>query len=808
MILSLQTKRNFCCYGFILMLCFPGFSRSDLSARTSKGGMTVIQQKQARAAIVVADSASEVAMYAAEELQFHVEKATGVRLPLLRESEVTADLYPHCLYIGATQAAEKLGIRPPSSVPDGYRMQSIDNNLYIVAEEKETSPGWWVLLSPRTPCRGTLYGVYGLLKKHLGVRWLWQGDSGIYVPKRDTWILPEISEEILPALRFSTWYSSSHSRESLTFLQRHCFSQAQMPSVGHTFQNWWKEYGESHPEWFMLNSEGKRGPNAGDTVAPMCVSNPELHRFIVEQKWDGSSWLSLGEVDRVDACQCERCQSWDVSIPENLADSRNLSDRYGRFWQEVYKLARARNPEVQISVFFYWQTFPAPAGKLELNDRFFSMFVPWTGKNMWFPMPEEELVKVKNHWQGWRQTGAQMAYWSNCMHGGYALPFLSTRQIGEFFQFINTHGNVGFFGDSYFTNFASKGPMIYLHMRLFQQPELTVEAALDEFYSAFGPAAQQVREYFDYWEAFSERVVNEHNWPVWGFSQALRAPRIYTPEVFRPASEILLRAEQKLQQEGDAEFAIRVSFLQIGLEHAQLCMKFISSLEHGRVRLDDRQKFLSSQQAYRSLQDFRQQKGHLPFADLKKLASLEQGITNLNALEKDFDQVQQAAPEKIPSPWGPWLFRTDPEEKGLHEEWYRFRVPEDAWREISLPEFWADTWVGDFQGYAWYRTTFKLPVGWKDLPLHLEFGAVDEQAWVYVNGRAVGEHTTTSEKMPIGSLWDRPFSITVPADVLLSGEENVLVIRVHNAVSNGGIHKEISGHAPHPEGRRPLPNRP
>ena len=40
----------------------------------------------------------------------------------------------------------------------------------------------------------------------------------------------------------------------------------------------------------------------------------------------------------------------------------------------------------------------------------------------------------------------------------------------------------------------------------------------------------------------------------------------------------------------------------------------------------------------------------------------------------------------------------------------------------------------------WYRTTFKLPRGWKDKVL-LHFGAVDWQADVWLNGQLVGTHT-------------------------------------------------------------------
>lgn len=39
------------------------------------------------------------------------------------------------------------------------------------------------------------------------------------------------------------------------------------------------------------------------------------------------------------------------------------------------------------------------------------------------------------------------------------------------------------------------------------------------------------------------------------------------------------------------------------------------------------------------------------------------------------------------------------------------------------------------------------------------------------------------------------------------GEENTLVVRVHNSDAGGGIHKPVDGYAPPPEKGFPLPAR-
>jgi len=153
-------------------------------------------------------------------------------------------------------------------------------------------------------------------------------------------------------------------------------------------------------------------------------------------------------------------------------------------------------------------------------------------------------------------------------------------------------------------------------------------------------------------------------------------------------------------------------------------------------------------------------------------------------------------PDPLPGPLDAWVFRLDPLERGMKEEWYRTNVNEADWLPVRVPSFWAESKdIGDYQGYAWYRTRFEVPEAWKGRPIRLLFGSVDEQAWVYVNGRLVREHTEKSEGKRFVELWETPFAVDVPPEIVEYGGKNVLAVRVHNSTANGGIWRPVLGHA-------------
>lgn len=636
-----------------------------LLTAVSAHALPLVEQGQPRAMLVTADEPSPIARYAAEELAHHVEKATGVALAIVGESQ--APVEGRHVYIGVTEAARAQGIRPDELPPDALLLRSVGNNLYVLGIEDDQDP------LDQSARSGTLYGVYELLHRYVGVRWLWPGDLGTHIPRTNTIRVPDGLDEVVePALRFRRfrtrrvrWQASNYnaqlgrlafsrqgSRDYDTdlhvYLRRHRVGETEpKPPVGHYFAGWWERYGEEHPEWFMMRADGERGPESdargADDQSPspqrhvgMCVSNPELHRYIVEHAWDGGPYLRLGEVDRRIFCQCENCLAWDGPQPEdpphvarNLYRPRVVTDRYARFWKTIQQMARKRNPDVVVTTFLYWNYLPVPPSGIELNENIYGEYVPWGQSEVtYFPMSEEAYAWNEQQWEGWHKTGITMAYRPNYFHGGYVMPHLSTRQVAEFFQFAYRHGMIGFDQDSLHGHWATRGPMLYLHMRLAVDPDADIADIRREYFAAFGPAAEHVERYFDYWEEYAR------DRPGGALYSPVNAPVAYPAEVFPPARRILEEAREAARQDDLPEYARRVAFLEAGLEHARLTAHFIGFLDRGQAPGDPRQ-LAEAQAALKELIAFRREHEHLYIADYIDAARRENRWLDIDTLLRD-----------------------------------------------------------------------------------------------------------------------------------------------------------------------------
>ena len=852
--------------------------------------LVLVKDGQAQAAVITRDKPIRMETYAAEELVKHVKRATGVELSIVKEAAIPKGI-SHRIFVGDTKAAHQVGIQVDDLDFDVSVLRTVGSDFYIVGKgvpvefwgkkeyaiEKYDNPlavsgrepeSW----TPHPTGSGTLFGVYEFLERNLGVRWLWPGELGTYVPRAAMIEVPQadlITEAGL-SVRIFGWSGKesklgkakpgSFSNEKTwtdfrdnqrVYERRHRSGiSAPTPKPWHFFKWWWTYFGEDHPEWFVMDANGKRGEwdekckerkanmpkKENQSIGmhrPICVSNPDLPRFIVENDWDavwdkripgpwmseyhrktfGKVYIDLSECDRADICHCSACKALDPPQPKKQDLSKywgcqSHTDRYVTFWKRVYDLAVKRNPDIKIVTLLYWQTFRAPQGDVKLNKNFIGLFTPWTGRMMYMPMPEKSLEEMKRQWQGWKRTGMTLYLRPNYHHGSLSMPFFSIRQAGEFIKYTAREGSEGCYFDSLCGHYGVQALPIYMHFRLMANPDLEIDDIQAEFCSGFGPAAEAVSRYFDYWEKYSSQIVNgSERFPVWGGRYYNLVARLYTPKVFKPAEAILSEAMKAARKSANPGYAARVEFLQKGLKHARLIAHLMTTLQWNGKKLEppltDRAKFKASQKAYDSLLAFRRANEHLPIADLRSAFRMS-WLGDLASLSKDFDDVKQVAPQVAPTPFSEWRFRKDPDNRGIQEKWFRTDTDLADWKAIKVPAFWEDS-IGGYLGYGWYRTTFTVPEKWRGERLALDFGAVDEQAWVYVNGSLAGEHTAKSTGMEAGKLWDKPFSIPIDPALIHYGKENTLVVRVHNYLAAGGIHKPVVGHAPHPEQWRPLP---
>ena len=178
-------------------------------AGTALAQVSIVRDGEVRAVVVTAAKPSRVAAYAVEELVSHVEKATGLRLPVAVEGEAPQG-YTSRVFVGVTQAARGQGIDPDALEVEEFVLRTAGNDLYVVGKElhREDYTGSrphgepWNPLSGECVHSGTLLGVYEVLERHLGVRWLWPGDLGTYVPRRRTIEIPALDETVKPRLLY------------------------------------------------------------------------------------------------------------------------------------------------------------------------------------------------------------------------------------------------------------------------------------------------------------------------------------------------------------------------------------------------------------------------------------------------------------------------------------------------------------------------------------------------------------------------------------------------------------------------------
>ena len=143
-----------------------------------------------------------------------------------------------------------------------------------------------------------------------------------------------------------------------------------------------------------------------------------------------------------------------------------------------------------------------------------------------------------------------------------------------------------------------------------------------------------------------------------------------------------------------------------------------------------------------------------------------------------------------------WRFAIDPDDQGLQAGWSESDWDDSAWRRIRAGEGWeSQGFAGEdgsgYVGYAWYRTTLpEISSGAEHRHAYLHFGMADEQAWVYIDGKLVGQHTVESEKKAMHAIWDEPFGTDI-ADSLQTPGVHVLSVRVHNAARAGGLRRGV-----------------
>jgi hypothetical protein len=566
--------------------------------------LVLVDGGKANAVIVCEEPSSKYVSEAVHELQWHLEKATDVKLPILKSGDpIGSGLV--AIRIGDGPAAKAAGIESSKLKEEEFQIKSSGNNLYIVGRDIP-NPNALSNMSVVEYSPATMWAVDYILDHYVGVRWLWPGELGAHVPKVSKVVIPELDVTWQPIcehrdlpMRFGDRFKNNAKveptpllsaeeqkqvvDEASLWLRRMRTGQRSSVIVSHSFEKWEAKYYATHPEWFAKEPAGYKGEPLKFGWRKLCNSNADaIAQMIVEWKEAGmpDTW-GVAPNDGTGFCTCDACVAMDeekAPLDKVHAGKINLTPRHVKWWGRIQAEFQKHRADIRLKTIAYGAYRVPPAPEMKFGKGFIFSTV--------FAYDEE----AKKDWKSWQQFGAQIGLRPNWWHQATHAPYMPFRQQGEFFKFAQANGLIGFRFDELKGAFGVQGLNYYMIARLQVRPDLEVEQIVDEYTSAFGPAKSIIDEYLNYWEAYTKRaaypnmvggaksqgipslyedaVKNKglHPHPLAGSFPAL--VHLYTDDIMKPAHEILDRADKAVAS-APQEFKDRVQFLRDGLRQME-----------------------------------------------------------------------------------------------------------------------------------------------------------------------------------------------------------------------------------------------
>lgn len=439
----------------------------------------------AKAEIISPDGATRLA---ADELRLHLEKITGVKVPV--RGTATPGAYSFRF--------EKAVLGPNSEACE-----------WEVGENVATF-------------RGDVYlAVVDFLEDSLGVRW--PGEDIIVAPTMNPLVVTETKGSFAPSLTIREIRHDAKFGNN-EFARRMRAGRHNAPSYGHAFTGYWKRFGSTHPEYFALRPDGVRAPRgvtAEDmkeniaavlrmnvwNLVGMCVASTGFQAQVIAdwRKAGCPEYINLCENDIPgrESCQCEACKAHDAPIPPgaDLNRATFYTDRYVWFGNEILKQARQYRPDVKVSYYAYNGTEDAPRRYRPDPDSVVGI-VPTTFT----------YEAIDAYVGAWKAAGQKKFFYRPNRHYYYKMNDLPPGYEEHFFNVFQKLLKAGCIGFDYDAPGIGRQFMCWLDSYVLyhamQDPTKPFAHWEDHYFSAFGAAAVDVKAYYRFWrnEVWNVRI--------------------------------------------------------------------------------------------------------------------------------------------------------------------------------------------------------------------------------------------------------------------------------------------------------------
>lgn len=398
---------------------------------------------------------------------------------------------------------------------DGFRVSSPDPSTVVITGRTRT---------------GVANGVFDLLERSLGVRWLlpYDGEAGTHVPRHATARIPRtprienpgyvdrrLSEGYADPAPWAQWIR--HVRmDSSTAAFHHNLYELFPPS----------RYRLSHPHFYPVTS-GVRLPHERDIGAGTDAENHSWQPLLSApgildagvanvldhfRRNPSLAWFSLGMNDSL---------NWGddalAGRPLNSLGYVDMSDPYFRWVNLLVGEVGRVLPGKRFGLLAYHNLADAPSFALEPN------VVPYLtyDRMQWLDAARRQRDQLRT--TNWARRARELG-WYDYVYGDqpivagapiYAVPRIYPHVMAETLAFGHANGVRYYYAEAYpSTDAWTEGPKLYVLSKLLWSPTADVDALLADWYlAAVGPAAAPaLARYFAHWEAFWRTRAVQTSW--------------------------------------------------------------------------------------------------------------------------------------------------------------------------------------------------------------------------------------------------------------------------------------------------------
>ena len=385
-------------------------------------GLLLVKDGVPAATIVIGKEASRSAQLAAVELQYHIEKISGAKLPIATDEDKIKGAR---ILVGASAATRALGLSNRDFKTQEYLIRFLPGTLILMGKDKE-DPGRMDYANERTfpdqyDEQATCYAVYDFLERYCGVRWYLPTELGLVWPRQATLSVKGAEVRRSPAMKWRevNQFASVPAdlcdepgprlpdREGRLFAHRWRMG-GQPYAANHAFYHYYFRHLKDHPEWFAkgydkdmpeeLRDKSKPfvavfTPGGGGTYSGdgypikyypnLCYTDAGFISNVIRRanayfdtgkaesgESAAGDYFSLGPMDSESQdkmCQCAECQKLIHKEPPCnkwrkqwfYFDDKNSDYIFG-FVNKVAKEVGKTHPDKYLTMFAYHQTYYPP----------------------------------------------------------------------------------------------------------------------------------------------------------------------------------------------------------------------------------------------------------------------------------------------------------------------------------------------------------------------------------------------------------------------------------------------------------------